>query len=249
MMRDITQNAVEMIETLRLIEDQASKIVKIDDFVALFSQEFRNPISSAINHLQLLNEGEYGKLTNRQAEVVLRISADLEALTNLIFVASDLVHGEHAKKRWQPKTVPVSVLTEDLETEAQVYAKSGGVRLECKNLGGVEAVRTEPVRLKIVLRSILLSLVKAAEQGTITLEIDRDKDSAVFTISDPNAVLAEEDPAEFVAVAASRRPRFKNAESLRLAERLLELIGGELTVQEGRARGIVYRVILPGAIQ
>ena len=238
-----------MIETLRLIEDRASKVVKIDDFVTLFSQEFRNPISSAINHLQLLNEGEYGKLTHRQAEVVLRISADLEALTNLIFVASDLVHGEHAKKHWQPKMVPVSTLVEDLEAEAQVYAKPGGVRLECKILGGVEAVSTEPIRLKIVLRSILLSCMKTAEKGTITLEIGRDKDSAVFAISDPNAVLAVEDPVEFVAVAASPRPRFKNAESLRLAERLLELIGGTLTVQKGQVCGTVCRIILPGAVQ
>lgn len=223
--------------------------MKIDDFVTLFSQEFRNPISSAINHLQLLNEGEYGKLTHRQAEVVLRISADLEALTNLIFVASDLVHGEHAKKHWQPKMVPVSTLVEDLEAEAQVYAKPGGVRLECKILGGVEAVRTEPVRLKIVLRSILLSCMKTAEKGTITLEISRHKDSAVFTIFDPNAVLAGEDSVGFVAVAASPRPRFKNAESLRLAERLLELIGATLTVQKGQVCGTVCRIILPGAIQ
>jgi signal transduction histidine kinase len=61
-MENVTQNAVEMIETLRLIEERASKVVKIDDFVALFSQEFRNPISSAMNHLQILSEGGYGRL-------------------------------------------------------------------------------------------------------------------------------------------------------------------------------------------
>lgn len=248
-MRDISQNALEMIETLRLVEDQASKVVKIDDFVALFSQEFRNPISSAMNHLQLLSEGEFGKLNDRQAEVVLQIAADLETLANLIFVASDLVRGEHAKKRWQPKMVPVSVLTEELEAEAQVYAKPGGMRLECKIVGGIQAVNTEPVRLKIVLRSLLMSLMKTAEQGTITLEISRNKDSAVFTIADPNAILAEQNPVEIVAIGACPRLRFKNAESLRLAERLLESIEGKLTVHEGQVHGILCRVTLPGAMQ
>src|SRR5690348_6498815 len=119
-MGDVTQYAREMIETLRLVEHKASKLVKIDDFVTLFSQEIRNPISSAMNHLQLLSEGEYGKLTAAQSEAVNAIVADVEAVVNLIFVASDFAHGENAKRRWQPKTIAVSALAEDLESEARV---------------------------------------------------------------------------------------------------------------------------------
>lgn len=248
-MRNVTQDAVEMIETLRLIEERASKVVKIDDFVALFSQEFRNPISSAMNHLQVLSEGGYGKLTRPQAEAVLRISTDLEALANLIFVASDLVHGEHTKKRWQPKTISVSALAEDLEAEAQVYSKPGGARFECRILPGIESISTEPVRLKIVLRSILLNSIKTAEPATVTLEIARDKGSAVFTISDPNASLSEEEAAQFLAASPPQSPRLRTTESLFLVERLLELIDGRLTVQRGQARGIIYRVTLANAIQ
>jgi signal transduction histidine kinase len=248
-MPDVTEKAAEMIETLRLIEERVSKVVKIDDFVTLFSQEFRNPISSAMNHLQLLREGEFGKLTQRQSEVSVRIAADLETLANLIFVASDLAHGDHAKRRWRPKMVRISELAEQLEAEARVYAKPGGVRLECNISPGIEYVSTEPVRLKIVLRSILLSLMKTAGQGTIKLEIARNEDSAVFVISDAHVVWLEEKAVECGAVGASLSPSYKNSESLRLAERLLELIGGRLTVQPGHGRGISYRILLDGAVQ
>jgi signal transduction histidine kinase len=180
---------------------------------------------------------------------VFRISADLEALANLIFVASDLVHGEHAKRRWQPKTISISALAEDLEAEAQVYSKPGGTRFACKILPGVESISTEPVRLKIILRSILLNAIKTAEQATVTLEIARDKGSAVFTISDPNAALSEEEAAQFLAASPPQSPRLKKTESLFLVERLLELIGGSLTVQRGQARGIIYRITLADAIQ
>jgi len=48
-----TSKALDMVETLRLVEERAAKVVKIDELVALLSHDLLNPISAALNQLHL----------------------------------------------------------------------------------------------------------------------------------------------------------------------------------------------------
>ena len=61
MTREATRAALDTIETLRLVEDRAAKVVKIDELVALVSHGLRNPIMVASNHLQLLSRANMAR--------------------------------------------------------------------------------------------------------------------------------------------------------------------------------------------
>ena len=239
-----TSKALDMVETLRLVEERAAKVVKIDELVALLSHGLVNPISAALNQLHLLSVGEYGPLTHPQIDAVKRVYSEVETLSNLARVVFDLAQANRAKRRFKLTDIAVGSLIEELAAETEFLCAKTNLSFECRIQAGVTRLYTEPIRLQIVLRNLLLRAVKFSPQGKIRLEVSSENGGVAFKITDSSAGIS----------ANQVRDLFKPTEQsssdslgvgLFVIKQLVELVDGQIHVESESGKGTTFRVWIP----
>lgn len=235
---EAVQYALDMIETLRQVESRAAKVVKVDDLVALISHEFRNPINAVMNHLLLLSQGEYGELSAPQDEIVSQLCGEMAMLSNLTHVVSDLAHSERAKRRIKFSEVSVPTLVETLEAEMQVVCTTSKVGFRKAIQWGVGEVWSEPVRLQMALRNILLYAARVLARTSVVLEASASEDGTEFTVRADGAV---GDPESLLQPAAAESG---GGMGIYLSERLVELIDGRLRVTSA-GNSTCFQIVIP----
>lgn len=234
---EAVQYALDMIETLRQVEARAARVVKIDDLVALISHEFRNPIQAALNQLHLLEQAAYGPLNDAQEKVVQELGEEIARLSSLTHVVSDLAHVERAKRRIRCVEMPIAALVEELEAEMQVVCTTAKVGFRKAVQWGVTDLWSEPIRVQMALRNILLFAARHLARSSVVLEVSANECCTEFTVradgtaADPESLLAN-------------RPVDGGGIGLFLSERLIELLGGSFRVDSG-AGVTTLQVTLP----
>lgn len=237
--------ANEMLQTLRMIEANAAKIVRVDDFMTLVSHEFSNPISSLLNHLHLLGLGEYGPLTDKQTHIVEQLYSDVKLLANLVLVASDMARTDRAKKRFNPVELAIAALVEELEAETRLLCANSAVEFECSVAPGAAFIWTDPIRLRLALRNLLLQAVKLTAGGKVTLEIDSEKSGLLFLVRSSGVeILAGELP-KILDSAPPMPAETWDVTGLSWVEQLVDLIGGRINAESQTGKGITFRVWIP----
>lgn len=250
MSEDKNPTAAEMIETLGLIEKEAAKVLKADDFLTLISHELRNPVNAVLNYLHLLLVGEYGSLTPEQSHILKQVRTEVDALSNLIKVSFDLIHADKARRPGKFSEVHLAELLEELEAEIQFLCTSGELSFERRGDFALTSLWTDPLRLRMALRNLLIHSVKSTEKGKVVLEAFPEKEGVGFRVSDTSGGIPDEelsrifDPCgDAESLEGGRQPRSRLG--LYLTKRLLELIGGTIEVESRSGAGSTFHVWVP----
>lgn len=235
---EAVQYALDMIETLRQVEQRAARVVRIDDLVALISHEFRNPIQAALSQLHLLGQSAYGPLSEKQEKVVNELSEEISRLSTLTHVVSDLAHVERAKRRIKSVPIPIPALVEELEAEMQVFCTTAKVGFRKAVQWGVTEVWGEPIRLQMALRNILLCAAGTLARTSVVFEASAHDNGVEFTVR------ADGVPADPESLLNPASTNSGSGIGVYLSERLIELIGGSLQVvnEVGATR---FQIIIP----
>lgn len=245
----------EMIQTFRMIEEEAGKTLRVDDFLAIISHEFRNPMNAAINYLHLLLMGEYGALTDEQAKFLKRATTEVESLLDLVNVSFDLVDPDKGGQRIKFREVIIPALLEELEAETQFLCKEASLVFQCTVQPGVSSIWTDPLRLKMVLRNLLLNAIKYTERGRIVLKVYPKEEGVGFCVSDTGVGIPEEalprifHPFYRVEDSQTRWHGEGSGFGLYVVKRLVELLGGNIEVESKLERGSTFHVWVPSRKQ
>lgn len=235
---EAAQHALEMVETLRQVEARAARVVKIDDLVALISHEFRNPIQAALNQLHLLEQSAYGPLSATQENVIHGLGEEIARLSSLTHVISDLAHADRAKRRIRFVEIPIATLVEELEAEMQVVCTTAKVGFRKAVQWGVTELWSEPIRLQMALRNILIFAARSLASSSVVLEVSANDSGTDFTVR------ADGGAADTANLLAHRSGDSNAGIGLFLSERLIELLGGFFRIVS-EAGATTLQVTLP----
>lgn len=235
---EAVQYALDMVETLRQVEARAARVVKIDDLVALISHEFRNPIQAALNQLHLLEQAAYGPLNETQERVVTELGEEIARLSNLTHVVSDLAHIERAKRRVKCVEISIPMMVEELEAEMQVVCTTAKLGFRKAIQWGVSEVWSEPIRLQMALRNVLLFAARALARHSVVLEASANDSGVEFTVR------ADGVAADSESLLAATASDSSSGIGVFLSERLIEVIGGSLRV-ESDAATTSFQITIP----
>jgi signal transduction histidine kinase len=253
MLRGIARIASLALENARLVEElDASNRIRAR-FVATMSHELRSPIGITIGYADLLLEGAHGPLTREQAEVVRRIRHNAAESLDIIGATLDLSRAEARRVPLEIEAVVVPDLIDELAREIAVPGNRPDLTLVWQVAPGLAPLRTDRVKLRMVLKNLLHNAVKFTERGTVTLRVEPDGDGARFTVSDTGAGIPAEqlgtifEPFTQAHGPASRR-RGGAGLGLYIAQRLVEILGGTISVDSEVGRGSTFAVWIPRAV-
>jgi PAS domain S-box-containing protein len=230
-----------------------------DEFLANMSHELRTPLTGILGLTEVMEQGIYGGLSEKQRQALHLVQASGEHLLHLINDILDLSKVEAGKVDLQI----APVLVEDLCRASLEFVKQTAHK---KNLqlifqpdAQVRQVQADERRLKQMLVNLLSNAVKfTPEGGQVGLEVtggaaagDPTRQQVHFTVWDTGIGIALEQQAllfqPFVQLDGSLARKYEGTGlGLALVHSMAKLHGGSVTVESaGLGQGARFTLTLP----
>ena len=244
----------QMNQAIGTARDQALEGSRLkSEFVANISHEIRTPISAVIGMNTLLmhtrldeKQHEYARLANDSAQSLLAIINDILDFSKM----------EAGKLEISSTKFSLPDLTKEvISTFAPLVEEKGLVMMSILDPSLTDSLRGDPVRLRQVLINLVGNAIKFTSSGEVLLEAEAVHDENGFSrvrfkVSDTGIGISAEQQDRlfrpFVQADGSTTRRYGGTGlGLSICKRLVELMGGEISVQSKEQQGATFIVELP----
>ena len=251
--RDITES--KQAETaLRRAKEAAEAADRIkSEFLATMSHELRTPLNVILGYTDMLMEGAVGDLPPQQVDILRRIDRNSRVLFELISMVLDLNRLEAGRLPVDVKEVQVAQFLAEIKAEMQGLCDQSGLACVWQVAAGLPLLHTDPGKLKVVIKNLLSNAVKFTKEGSITVTACERGEGIEIGVTDSGIGIAPDAQAfifePFRQVDSSdTRPYSGSGLGLHIVKRLLEVLGGTITVDSEVGRGSTFRVWVPTSI-
>jgi signal transduction histidine kinase len=238
--------AIQNVQTSRALEIASGHK---SEFLASMSHELRTPLNAVIGFSDVLLEGMFGALNDRQQEYVRDIRDSGRHLLDLINEILDLSKVEAGRMELEPSSLLLPELLEHGLALVRERATRQRLTVSLSIGDGVGSVWADEVKLKQVVVNLLTNAVKfTPEGGRIDVEARVVGEEVVVTVRDTGIGIAEDDQAR-IFEAFQRGDRRASVEGtglgLTLSKRFVELHGGRVWVESAPGVGSTFAFAIP----
>ncbi len=252
----VSEEAAKRAEAvMRDARDLAERVARARSaFLANMSHEIRTPMNAVLGFVELILDTELSTEQRRALELVRSSSEALLMILNDILDYSK-IEAEHLELESIP--FDVSKVVHATASLLAVRAREKHLELLAEVSADVpRAVRGDPTRLRQVLMNLIGNAIKFTEQGEIVISVNAaatDGTAKVtFGVRDTGIGIAAEHVAsvfkEFTQADSTMTRRYGGTGlGLAISQRLVRLMGGELTVKSevGRGSEFSFSLALP----
>jgi two-component system, NtrC family, sensor kinase len=220
------------------------------EFLANMSHELRTPLNAVLGFSQVLREGLFGEVNEKQEEYLDDIISSAHHLLALINDVLDLSKVEAGQVELQ--VAPFS-LPEALERGVAMVrerAMKDGVRVMLHANGGLDLVTGDERRIRQIVFNLLSNAVKFTPAGGLVDVTATQTDGVVrVSVADTGPGIAAEDCdrifEEFQQTEAGARQHEGTGLGLALSKRFVEMHGGRIWVDSEVGKGSTFVFTLP----
>jgi signal transduction histidine kinase len=236
------------LETARLVRELETANNVKSHFTATLSHELRNLIAALRGYTFVLRSGR--RLGEHDAKVVELAESCARELGDLVNATLDLSRFEARRVPLDVQEVHLAGLCEEMAHEVRPLAEAKHLRLECTIASDLEPLRTDALKLKMVLRNLLTNAIKFTERGTVSLQAQPKDGGVLLAVRDTGPGI----PAESLQAVFEPFEQAHGVESrskggvglgLYLVRRLTGVLGGTVFVESEVERGSTFHVWLP----
>jgi len=251
--RGIAQHVAIALNNVRLVGDLRRANELKSDFLSTMSHELRTPLNVIIGYTDLLRDEAFGSLVPEQQDVLGRVRTNAHSLLELINATLEVNRIEAGRSSVQLREIDLRQLMSELQLEAKQLPRQSGVALRWELPRTSDLVRTDPMKLKIVVRNLIGNALKFTRRGAVVVQVGFDQRGKLLDIAvrDTGAGI---DPEHLPQIF----DMFHQAPSdaclggvglgLYIVKRFVELLGGRVSATSSLGEGSVFRVSLPAGI-
>ena len=233
----------------RLYKELESASRHKSEFLASMSHELRTPLNAVIGFSQVLRQQMFGELNEKQVEYVDDILSSGQHLLNLINDILDLAKVEAGRMELQPAPFALPETLRNAMAMVRERATRQDVTLAVEIDDSVGEIEADERKIKQILFNLLSNAVKFTPSGgTVTLAARTDGHRAIISVRDTGVGIGTEDQARIFEDFYQLSPGMTQEGTglgLALTKRLVDLHGGELTVESTPGAGSTFTVSLP----
>ena len=219
-------------------------------FFSIVSHDIRTPLNAILGYAELLQHGV--KSQAERDEALKSISASGTTLLQLVNDVLDLAKIDAGMMNLQLEPVRLSQLIDEVFASFRLAADEKGIRL-VNRTADVPPVLLDGHRFRQILFNLVGNAVKFTEHGSVTVSASYAGQNLDVAVSDTGCGIPADmiarilDP--FVQVQDPRHAADRAGGTglgLSICRRLVELMGGEITVESELGKGSTFRVRIEG---
>jgi len=219
-------------------------------FLANMSHELRTPLNAIMGFAEAIRDGVSGEPTDEQREFARDIYQAGQQLLKMINDILDLAKVEAGAMELTLEPNDLAALVDEVLRVAKGLARRKGVELREDIEPQHLELTVDAIKIKQVLYNLLSNAIKfTGAGGTVTVRCRADKETTVIQVIDTGIGIAPEDRAnlfeEFRQVDSSLTRKHEGTGlGLALTKRLVELHGGEISIDSQVGKGSTFTVTL-----
>jgi two-component system cell cycle sensor histidine kinase PleC len=264
----LTRTVEDLEKSRRKLQDQARQLVDLaekyatektraeaanrakSEFLANMSHELRTPLNAIIGFSEMMQSGIFGELGSpKYREYAADIKNSGQHLLELINDILDMSKIEAGKVSLDFEALDLEQMIDDCIRLVKVRAEEAALTL-LRNIRESPKVHADKRALKQVLINLLSNAIKfTPEGGKITVSTETRGKSVTIAVEDTGIGIAERDLMQlgqpFVQIESQQSKKHKGTGlGLALSKSLVEMMGGELSLESELGRGTCARVKL-----
>lgn len=163
------------------------------EFMLITQHHLRTPLSVNAGFLDLLTQGEFGKIPKKINDIILELKESTDKEIKVVNELLDVSSYQLGKEL--TKLIP-GVDIEDLLNETlkdlKIQAEKKGIYLKFEKEGVIPKISSDRTKLKIALTNIIDNCVKYTKQGGVTIILKSDNGTVIILVKDTGMGIAKE---------------------------------------------------------
>jgi two-component system, sensor histidine kinase and response regulator len=223
------------------------------EFLATMSHELRTPLGIILGYTDLLLEGTFGQLGEQQTDSLRRIERSARELLDLITAVLDLSRLEAGRLPLVTQETQVVVLLQEIQDETQALQERSRLTFAWDIEEALPRLYTDSGKLKVVLKNLIGNAVKFTETGGVTVAARTHQGGVELSVMDTGIGIPQEElgvifePFRQIEHSAARQYGGTGL-GLYIVKRLLDVLGGTVTVESEVGRGSTFCIWVPQGV-
>jgi two-component system, OmpR family, phosphate regulon sensor histidine kinase PhoR len=221
------------------------------DFVSMVAHEIKSPMNSVLALVKVIQDGLAGDLTEKQQEMLGRVSEKIKGLADLAAELLDLAKIESGLITMEKERLQLEPLLRGQVEFYQAKAAEKKIRLSIDSLAGLPPVLANKGSIEEVISNLITNAIRyTPEGGSITLSAGVEKGYVRISVKDTGFGIGKEDLdrifERFYRVK-NDQTRFITGTGLGLAivKSIVDAHNGMIKVESEVGKGSTFHVDLP----
>jgi signal transduction histidine kinase len=247
-----TAELVTTNEALQKAKDAAESANRAKgEFLASMSHEVRTPLSIIIGYADLMDEEIFGSLSPEQRTVLKRVKRNAQELFELIAAMLDLSRLEAGRLPVDLRAVMIPELLRDIEDETQEIQEQSGLHFVWNIESNLPPIFTDPVKFKVIIKNLLGNAIRFTKEGSVTIDARVYNGGVEICVTDTGIGIPQDalnlifEPFQQLNPPTSPEAQGGTGLGLHIVKRLLNVLGGSVTVESEVGKGSIFRIWAP----
>jgi len=226
------------------------------EIVSVTSHQLRTPLSVIKGNLEMVLEGDVGKITGEQKEILSEALAGDERMIKLVNDLMDITKITEGRFELELKPEDFESLVNETIKEISAFAKNNNTEVIYeKSLKALPKINLDRQRIKQVMQNLIDDAIKYSHrghQGKVEVKLKKISDKAVeLTIADNGIGIPKEEQAKIFEkfFRASNVSKFDPGSGtglgLFIAKSIVEQHGGKIRFESKENKGTTFFISLP----
>lgn len=236
-------------EIEKLYEQLKEEDRQKDQFLVNTAHELRTPLHGIINIAESIAVRERRKSGGQQAEDMKLLVTIGRRMSQLVDDLLDVIRLKEKRITLQKKPLSLASVIPGVIGMFRFMAEGKPVHMEVDIPDTLPLIQADERRLVQVLYNLLHNALKFTDQGTITVSVREHGESIVIQVLDTGVGISEEIQQRIFEAYEQGTPEARLSGGiglgLNISRQLIELHGGQLTVQSVPGQGSSFQISLP----
>jgi len=251
----VTDKTSELEKANSQLEQANRSLVKAnkakDEFLRVMSHELRTPLNVLLGYSQLVKDGTFGAINQKQANALDKVIGRAKELMSMISEILRATSIEAGKVGAEILQVQMGELLDDLKSNYEIPLDKD-VTFKWDYPSAPRVIKTDADKLKHILQNLINNSVKFTEEGSITFTARYcpETKAAEFKVADTGIGIEQEKiPSIFEMFHQIDSSETRNhggvGLGLYIVKKYTEVLGGEVQVNSELGKGSTFTVTIP----
>lgn len=242
-------------ETNLQLQDANAHLKQLDtaksEFLSIASHQLRTPISALKGYLSMLLEGDFGKVPDKQRQIIADLFESASRLARLINIFLNVSRIESGRFKLDRTVVDVNALVENVLKELQGQFVSKKLSVSFTPAKNMRKLYVDSDKVREVILNLIDNAIKYTPQGSIAISTYEEKNDFHFVCTDTGIGIRPDDARalfrKFVRGTGIAQVNTQGSGlGLYIAQRVVTEHGGRIWVEsKGLDKGSSFNFVLP----